>query len=67
MTFIPIFSQLHTEKLVAGEKQRVALWEEFMKERLSMKAVVDEEHTKAMERVKEQYATLEKDLAKNVI
>ncbi|KAJ6664476.1 hypothetical protein lerEdw1_007133 [Lerista edwardsae] len=59
--------QLHTEKLVAGEKQRVALWEEFMKEQLSMKAVVDEEHTKAMKRLKEQYATMEKDLSKHAI
>ncbi|XP_066481103.1 biogenesis of lysosome-related organelles complex 1 subunit 5 [Tiliqua scincoides] len=59
--------KLQTEKLVAGEKQRIALWEEFMKEQHSMKAVVDEEHTKAMERLKEQYATMEKDLAKHTI
>ncbi|XP_053105470.1 biogenesis of lysosome-related organelles complex 1 subunit 5 isoform X1 [Hemicordylus capensis] len=57
--------QLQTEKLMAGETKRIALWEEFMKEQHNMRAVVDEEHTKAMERLKEQYATMEKGLAKH--
>lgn len=38
-----------------------------MKEQLGMKAVVEEEHTKAKERLKEQYATMEKDLTKHTI
>ncbi|XP_062986422.1 biogenesis of lysosome-related organelles complex 1 subunit 5 [Elgaria multicarinata webbii] len=59
--------QLQTEKLMAGETQRIALWEEFVKEQHSLKAVVDEEHTKAMERLKEQYASMEKDLAKHTL
>ncbi|XP_063154945.1 biogenesis of lysosome-related organelles complex 1 subunit 5 [Candoia aspera] len=54
--------QLQTEKLRAGEAQRVALWEAFMEEQQHLKATVNEEHTKAMERLKEQYAVMEKDL-----
>ncbi|XP_077209275.1 biogenesis of lysosome-related organelles complex 1 subunit 5 [Paroedura picta] len=59
--------QLQTEKLTAGEKQRIAQWEEFLKEQHSLKAVVDEEHAKAMERLKEQYAIMEKDLNKHTL
>ncbi|XP_060100272.1 biogenesis of lysosome-related organelles complex 1 subunit 5 [Heteronotia binoei] len=59
--------QLQTEKLMAGEKQRIAQWEEFLKEQHTLKAVVDEEHAKAMERLKEQYAIMEKDLAKHTL
>ncbi|KAH0617934.1 hypothetical protein JD844_016708 [Phrynosoma platyrhinos] len=59
--------QLETEKLMADETQRRVLWEEFMKEQHNIKAVVDEEHTKAMERLKEQYAAMEKDLAKHTL
>ena len=35
-----------------------------MKEQQSKQADVDEEHRKAMEKLKEQYAEMEKDLAK---
>nr|XP_020652786.1 biogenesis of lysosome-related organelles complex 1 subunit 5 [Pogona vitticeps] len=56
--------QLQTEKRMTGETQRRAQWEEFMKEQQNIKVVVDEEHTKAMERLKEQYDAMEKDLAK---
>ncbi|XP_060630773.2 biogenesis of lysosome-related organelles complex 1 subunit 5 [Anolis sagrei] len=59
--------QLQIEKLMADEAQRRELWEEFMKEQQNIKAVVDEEHTKAMERLKEQYSAMEKDLAKRTI
>ncbi|XP_042320598.1 biogenesis of lysosome-related organelles complex 1 subunit 5 [Sceloporus undulatus] len=59
--------QLQTEKLMADETQRRALWDEFMKEQNNIKAVVDEEHAKAMERLKEQYAAMEKDLAKHTL
>ncbi|KAM6454726.1 biogenesis of lysosome-related organelles complex 1 subunit 5 [Liasis olivaceus] len=56
--------QLQTEKLTAGEAQRMAVWDEFTKEQCHLKAMVNEEHTKAMERLKEQYAAMEKDLTK---
>ncbi|KAJ7338516.1 hypothetical protein JRQ81_012418 [Phrynocephalus forsythii] len=47
--------QLQTEKLVAGETQRRAQWEEFVKEQQKIKMVVDEEHTKAMERLRQHF------------
>ncbi|XP_015269637.1 PREDICTED: biogenesis of lysosome-related organelles complex 1 subunit 5 [Gekko japonicus] len=59
--------QLQTQTLAAGEKQRIAQWEEFLKEQHSQKAVVDEEHAKAMERLKEQYVIMEKDLTKRTL
>lgn len=39
-------------------------WEDFMKEQHSKQAEVDEEHRTAMERLKEQYAEMERGLAK---
>lgn len=39
-------------------------WEDFMKEQHSKQAEVDEEHRTAMERLKEQYAKMERGLAK---
>ncbi|ETE70689.1 Protein Muted-like protein, partial [Ophiophagus hannah] len=60
-------SQLQTEKLRAAEAQRIADWEEFMKEQYHLKTMVNEEHTKAMEHLKEQYAALEKDLPKQAL
>nr|XP_056710244.1 biogenesis of lysosome-related organelles complex 1 subunit 5 [Euleptes europaea] len=59
--------QLQAEKLIAGEKRRIAHWEEFLKEQHSLKAVMNEEHAKAMERLKEQYAIMEKDLSKQTL
>ncbi|CAM2106252.1 biogenesis of lysosome-related organelles complex 1 subunit 5 isoform X1 [Caretta caretta] len=56
--------KLQTDMLMAGEKQRLAHWEVFMKDQHNKRAEVDEEHRKAMERLKEQYAEMEKDLAK---
>lgn len=51
---------------MAGEKQRTALWEAFLEEQQNKQAEVDEEHRKAMERLKQQYVDMEKDLAKYV-
>ncbi|XP_033010429.1 biogenesis of lysosome-related organelles complex 1 subunit 5 [Lacerta agilis] len=59
--------KLQTEKLMVGETRRRALWEEFVKEQQNAKAVMDEQHIKAMERLKEQYAAMEKDLAKHTL
>nr|XP_032624506.1 biogenesis of lysosome-related organelles complex 1 subunit 5 isoform X2 [Chelonoidis abingdonii] len=56
--------KLQIDTLMAGEKQRLAHWEVFMKDQHNKRAEVDEEHRKAMERLKEQYAEMEKDLAK---
>lgn len=65
---LPAFSpQLQAEKLRAGEAQRMADWEEFTKEQQHLKTTVDEEHTKAMEHLKEQYEALEKDLPKQAL
>lgn len=58
------FSQVHNDHLIASEKQHIMQWEDFMKEQHSKQADVDEEHRKAMEKLKEQYAEMEKDLAK---
>ncbi|XP_059580429.1 biogenesis of lysosome-related organelles complex 1 subunit 5 isoform X5 [Alligator mississippiensis] len=58
--------EVQTDKLMAGEKQRTALWEAFLEEQQNKQAEVDEEHRKAMERLKQQYVDMEKDLAKYV-
>uniref|UniRef100_A0A670ZGA3 Biogenesis of lysosome-related organelles complex 1 subunit 5 n=1 Tax=Pseudonaja textilis TaxID=8673 RepID=A0A670ZGA3_PSETE len=60
-------SQLQTEKLRAAEAQCIADWEEFMKEQHRLKTMVNEEHAKATEHLKEQYAALEKDLPKQAL
>uniref|UniRef100_A0A8D0P0R9 Biogenesis of lysosome-related organelles complex 1 subunit 5 n=1 Tax=Sus scrofa TaxID=9823 RepID=A0A8D0P0R9_PIG len=56
--------KVHNDHLIASEKQHIMQWEDFMKEQHSKQADVDEEHRKAMEKLKEQYAEMEKDLAK---
>ncbi|EAW55225.1 BLOC1S5 isoform 1 [Pan troglodytes] len=56
--------KIHSDHLVASEKQHMLQWDNFMKEQPNKRAEVDEEHRKAMERLKEQYAEMEKDLAK---
>ncbi|NXX15583.1 BL1S5 protein, partial [Podargus strigoides] len=58
--------KLQADKLTAREEKRVAHWEEFMKEQRNKQGEVDEEHRKAMERLKEQYSEMEKELAKHV-
>ncbi|KGL81180.1 Biogenesis of lysosome-related organelles complex 1 subunit 5, partial [Tinamus guttatus] len=54
------------DKLRAGDGKRMAQWETFMKDQESKRAEVDEEHRKAVQRLKEQYAHMEKELAKYV-
>nr|XP_001490897.4 biogenesis of lysosome-related organelles complex 1 subunit 5 [Equus caballus] len=56
--------KIHNDHLIASEKQHIIQWEDFMKEQHNKQAEVDEEHRKAVERLKEQYAEMEKDLAK---
>ncbi|XP_003788406.1 biogenesis of lysosome-related organelles complex 1 subunit 5 isoform X1 [Otolemur garnettii] len=56
--------KIHNDHLIASEKQHVLQWEDFMKKQPSKRAEVDEEHRKAVEKLKEQYAEMEKDLAK---
>ncbi|XP_008056890.1 biogenesis of lysosome-related organelles complex 1 subunit 5 isoform X1 [Carlito syrichta] len=56
--------KIHNDHLIANEKQHKLQWEDFMKEQPNKRAEVDEEHRKAMERLKEQYAEMEKDLVK---
>lgn len=56
--------QLQADKVMAREENCIAHWEEFMKEQQNKRAEVDEEHRKAMERLKEQYSEMEKELAK---
>ncbi|XP_035173382.1 biogenesis of lysosome-related organelles complex 1 subunit 5 [Oxyura jamaicensis] len=58
--------KLQNDKLMADEENRIAHWESFMKEQQNKQAEVDEEHRKAMERLKEQYSEMEKELAKYV-
>ncbi|KFQ31972.1 Biogenesis of lysosome-related organelles complex 1 subunit 5 [Mesitornis unicolor] len=58
--------KLQVDKLMAREEKHIAHWEEFMKEQQNKRAEVDEEHSKAMERLKEQYSEMEKELAKYV-
>ena len=50
--------------LMASQKQHIMQWEDFMKEQHSKQAEVDEEHRKAMEKLREQYAEMEKYLAR---
>ncbi|NXU52496.1 BL1S5 protein, partial [Turnix velox] len=54
------------DKLMALEERRVAHCEELIKEQQNRQAEVDEEHRKAVERLKEQYSEMEKGLAKYV-
>ncbi|KAF6107635.1 biogenesis of lysosomal organelles complex 1 subunit 5 [Phyllostomus discolor] len=56
--------QIHNDHLIASENRHVIQWDDFMKEQHIEQAGVDEEHRKAVERLKEQYAEMEKDLAK---
>ncbi|EHB06399.1 Muted-like protein [Heterocephalus glaber] len=56
--------KMYNDHLVASEKQHQLQWEDLMKEQPHRQAEVDAEHQKAMERLKEQYAEMEKDLAK---
>ena len=58
------FSQIHNDLLIASEKQHVTQWEDFMKEQHSKQAEVDEEHRKAVEKLREQYTEMEKGLAR---
>ncbi|NWW51992.1 BL1S5 protein, partial [Pedionomus torquatus] len=58
--------KLQADKLTAREEKCVAHCEELMKEQQSKRAEVDEEHRKAMERLREQYSEMEKELAKHV-
>ncbi|NXG16705.1 BL1S5 protein, partial [Grallaria varia] len=58
--------KLHADEVMAREERCIAHWEEFMKEQEHRRAEVDEEHRKAMERLKEQYSEMEKELAKYV-
>mgnify|MGYP001855879035 CR=1 FL=1 len=51
---------------MAGEEKRIAQQETFLQEQQSKREEVDEEHRKAMERLKEQYSEMEKELAKYV-
>ncbi|XP_022427127.1 biogenesis of lysosome-related organelles complex 1 subunit 5 [Delphinapterus leucas] len=57
-------NKMHNDHLIASEKQHIMQWEDFMKEQHSKQAEVDEEHRTAMERLKEQYAEMERGLAK---
>ncbi|GAB1298098.1 Biogenesis of lysosome-related organelles complex 1 subunit 5 [Apodemus speciosus] len=52
------------DHLTASEKHRLLQWEEFLKGQPQRRAEVDEEHRRAVERLREQYAAMEKDLAK---
>ncbi|CAO2595802.1 Biogenesis of lysosome-related organelles complex 1 subunit 5 [Lemmus lemmus] len=52
------------DHLEASEKQRLLQWEEFVNEQPQRRAEVDDEHRRAMERLREQYAAMEKDLAR---
>ncbi|KAK1339692.1 hypothetical protein QTO34_018247 [Cnephaeus nilssonii] len=56
--------KIYNDHLIASENQHIIQWEDFMKEQHSKQAEVDEEHRRAVERLKEQYAEMEKDLGK---
>lgn len=56
--------KIHNDLLIASEKQHVTQWEDFMKEQHSKQAEVDEEHRKAVEKLREQYTEMEKGLAR---
>nr|XP_006002936.1 PREDICTED: biogenesis of lysosome-related organelles complex 1 subunit 5 isoform X2 [Latimeria chalumnae] len=55
---------IQNDRLQAAQEQRKTEWEAFMKAQWQKQAEVDEEHSKAMERLKEQYSDMGKDLAK---
>ncbi|KAG8513044.1 Biogenesis of lysosome-related organelles complex 1 subunit 5 [Galemys pyrenaicus] len=59
-----LFSQIVNNHLIASEKQQRVQWEEFMTQQRGRQAAVDEEHSRALGRLREQYAQMEKDLAK---
>ncbi|XP_078396067.1 biogenesis of lysosome-related organelles complex 1 subunit 5 [Cetorhinus maximus] len=52
------------DQLQASRERRRAEWEAFVSEQRRQGAEVEEEHAKAAEWLKEQYAAMEKDLAK---
>ncbi|XP_042543092.1 biogenesis of lysosome-related organelles complex 1 subunit 5 [Dipodomys spectabilis] len=56
--------KIYHDHLISSEKQHLLQWEDFMKEQPYRQTQVDEEHRRAMERLKEQYAEMEKDLTK---
>ncbi|CAK6441428.1 unnamed protein product [Pipistrellus nathusii] len=56
--------KIYNDHLIASENHHIIQWEDFMKEQHNKQAEVDEEHRKAVERLKEQYAEMEKDLGK---
>ncbi|XP_057556233.1 biogenesis of lysosome-related organelles complex 1 subunit 5 [Hippopotamus amphibius kiboko] len=56
--------KMNNDHLLASEKQHIMQWEDFMKEQRSKQAEADEAHQRAVERLKEQHAAMEKDLAK---
>ncbi|XP_076999648.1 biogenesis of lysosome-related organelles complex 1 subunit 5 [Tamandua tetradactyla] len=56
--------KIYSEHLIASERHQATQLEDFMKEQHNKRAEVDEEHKRAMERLKDQYAEMEKDLAK---
>ncbi|XP_002714208.2 biogenesis of lysosome-related organelles complex 1 subunit 5 [Oryctolagus cuniculus] len=56
--------KMYNDRLVANEKRRSLQWEEFMKEQPQKRAAVDEEHRKALARLRGQYAEMQKDLTK---
>ncbi|NXL85643.1 BL1S5 protein, partial [Alectura lathami] len=58
--------KLQADKLMAGEEKRRAHREAFLREQQSRQEEVDEEHRKAVERLREQYSEMEKELAKYV-
>ena len=58
------WKKIHNDLLMASEKQHRTQWEDFMKEQHSKQAEVDEEHRMAMEKLREQYPEMEKDLAR---
>ena len=57
-------SQIHSDLLIAREKQHVTQGEDFMTEQRSKQAEVDEEHRKAVEKLRAQYAEMERGLAR---
>ncbi|CAI9168940.1 unnamed protein product [Rangifer tarandus platyrhynchus] len=56
--------KIHNDLLIAREKQHETQWEDFMKEQHGKQADVDGEHRKALEKLREQYAEMEKGLAR---
>ncbi|NXJ12438.1 BL1S5 protein, partial [Odontophorus gujanensis] len=56
--------KIQADKLMAGKEKLLAQREAFLKEQQNKQEEVDEEHSKAMERLKEQYSEMEKELAK---